>query len=221
MKSRSLFLLISGCAHAGLLLTLSIPIQTTKESAAKLETNPFSLVNIAVIEEVAPPPAPPPTPLPPEPAAPPNPPPVSDTTLAEHYLETEEDTVESTENTAGTSEDTAETSVSASPAALPANTAGNAALAADYARRNYTYIQRRIRDRLVYPSPARRAGIQGTTELAFTIHEDGHISAVTIQKSSGHPILDEAAIETIHAAAPFPRPPAPARLAIPIAFRLR
>jgi protein TonB len=219
MKSRSLFLLISGCVHAGLLLTLSIPMQITKESASELETKPFSLVNIAVIEEAAPPPAP--APLPPEPAASPSPPPVSDTALAEHYLETEEDTVETPENTAGNAEDTAETSAAASPAAPSANTTGNAALAADYARRNYTYIQRRIRDRLVYPSPARRAGIQGTAELAFTIHEDGHVSAVTIQKSSGYPILDEAAIETVRAAAPFPRPPAPARLAIPIAFRLR
>jgi protein TonB len=212
MKSRPLFLLISVCVHAGLFLTLSIPmLRETKPAAG--ETKAFSLVNIAVLEEAAP--------LPPEPAQ--SPPPVSDTLLAEQYLELEEEPPEEPETTAGTAEDTPEA------AAVPTGSAvsqaptptGNAALTADYARRNYTYIQRRIRDRLVYPAPARRAGIQGTAELAFTIHEDGRVSAVTVQKSSGYPVLDEAAIETVLSAAPFPRPPAPASLAIPISFRLR
>jgi protein TonB len=88
-------------------------------------------------------------------------------------------------------------------------------------RRNYNYLQRRIRDKLVYPAPARRAGIQGVAEVTFTIHEDGKVSDVTIRKSSGHAVLDDAAIQTIIAAAPFPKPPAPARIAIPISFRLR
>jgi len=96
-----------------------------------------------------------------------------------------------------------------------------AALTAEYVRRNYSYIQRRIGDKLVYPSQARRAGIQGITELGFTIHEDGNISGVMVRTSSGHAILDEAAAAAVFAAAPFPRPHSPARIAIPISFKLR
>lgn len=191
---------------------------------------PFSLVNIAIQEEAAS--APPPRqrpeapPIPAAPAVPAAP----DSVLAEQYLEQEERADED-ENAA----EIAEAAVSAERAefaeasgAVPGNAdaasdavAKNAALTAEYARRNYTYIQRRIRDRLVYPAPARRAGIQGVTQIAFTIHEDGQVSAVTIQQSSGHAVLDNAAIETVFAAAPFPRPPAPARLAIPLSFKLR
>ncbi|MDR0452661.1 MAG: TonB family protein, partial [Treponema sp.] len=110
----------------------------------------------------------------------------------------------------------------AGPAAgPPGRNAEAAALTAEYVKRNYNYIQRRIRDRLVYPPPARRAGIQGVTEVSFTIHEDGRVSAVTVRAGSGHEVLDEAAVAVIFAAAPFPAPPAAARIAIPISFRLR
>jgi protein TonB len=106
-------------------------------------------------------------------------------------------------------------------AAASRRTEETARQSAEYVKRNYNYLQRRIRDKLVYPAPARRAGIQGITEVTFTIHEDGKVSDVTIRKSSGHAVLDDAAIQTIIAAAPFPKPPAPARIAIPISFRLR
>jgi protein TonB len=225
VKRFSLFLILSVCVHAGLLLTLSV--RTAVEQAAKADPGkPFSLVNVAIREEreepeAAAPPPPKPAPLP-EPA-PPQIPAIPDAALAEHYREQEEpaEEPENTEANPGAAAVSAEHTGSAAPPGNAGTSAGNAALAADYARRNYNYIQRRIRDRLVYPAPARRAGIQGVTEIAFTIHEDGRVSTVAIQKSSGHAVLDEAAVETVLAAAPFPRPPAPARLAIPISFRLR
>jgi len=91
----------------------------------------------------------------------------------------------------------------------------------EYVKRNYSYIQRRIGDKLVYPPHARKAGMQGITELGFTIHEDGSISGVTVRVSSGHAILDEAVVAAVFAAAPFPKPHSPARIAIPISFKLR
>jgi protein TonB len=98
---------------------------------------------------------------------------------------------------------------------------GSEARTAGYVRRNYTYIQRRIRDKLVYPPQARRAGIQGTTEVGFIIHKDGSVSGVTVRAGSGHAILDEGAVAAVFAAAPFPKPPAPARIVIPVSFKLR
>jgi protein TonB len=73
----------------------------------------------------------------------------------------------------------------------------------------------------VYPSRARRAGIQGTAEIGFTVHRDGTVSAVTVLVSSGQESLDQAAVAAIHAAAPFPPPPVQVRLVIPLSFRLR
>jgi TonB family protein len=57
--------------------------------------------------------------------------------------------------------------------------------------------------------------------MGFTIHEDGSISGVTVRVSSGHAILDEEAAAAVFAAAPFPRPHSPARIAIPVSFKLR
>jgi protein TonB len=94
-------------------------------------------------------------------------------------------------------------------------------LTAAYVTRNFDYIQRRIRDNLVYPPGARRTGAQGRAEAVFTIHADGGVSGVTIRISSGAEILDRALVDAIHASAPFPPPPVPARIAVPITFRLR
>lgn len=108
--------------------------------------------------------------------------------------------------------------------ARPPGSAGNpesAALTGAYVSRNVTYIQRRIRDRLKYPPPARRAGIQGAAEVGFTINRDGTVSGVSILTTSGHEILDLAALAAVHDAAPFPPPQAAARLAIPVVFKLR
>jgi protein TonB len=95
------------------------------------------------------------------------------------------------------------------------------ALTAAYVTRNFDYIQRRIRDNLVDPPGARRTGAQGRAEAVFTIHADGGVSGVTIRISSGVEILDKALVDAIRASAPIPPPPVPARIAVPITFRLR
>lgn len=47
----------------------------------------------------------------------------------------------------------------------------------------------------LYPRIARLQGLQGVVHLAFWTSSDGHaVSRVEIQKSSGYPILDEAAV---------------------------
>jgi protein TonB len=97
----------------------------------------------------------------------------------------------------------------------------NAAETRSYLKNNYDYIQLRIRNKLIYPLEARRAGVQGVAELSFIIHPDGHVSDVGITVSSDSETLDAAAVEAIYAAAPFRPPPVQARLIIPVAFRLR
>jgi protein TonB len=90
-----------------------------------------------------------------------------------------------------------------------------------YVKDNYAYIQRHIREKLVYPPEARDAGIQGIAELSFVIHPDGQVSNVRITKSSGSETLDASAVAAIYSAAPFHHPPSQARLVMPVAFRIR
>ena len=89
-----------------------------------------------------------------------------------------------------------------------------------YVKNNFSYIQKRIKRYLVYPSQAKRTGIKGRVTLLFTINMDGSIKDIQVETSSGHEILDEAAKTALLTAAPFPPPPVSAQIVIPIDFKL-
>ncbi|MDR1394928.1 MAG: energy transducer TonB, partial [Deltaproteobacteria bacterium] len=90
-----------------------------------------------------------------------------------------------------------------------------------YQDANYNYIKNRIKRYLVYNPMARRMGIEGTATVAFTILAGGEASGAAIVKSSGHEGLDQSALAAVRNASPFPPPPAPARVVIPVVFSLR
>jgi protein TonB len=48
-----------------------------------------------------------------------------------------------------------------------------------------------------YPASARRLGVQGTTLLRVHVLADGHIGDVLVEKSAGHPDLDDAATDAV------------------------
>jgi periplasmic protein TonB len=48
-----------------------------------------------------------------------------------------------------------------------------------------------------YPESARRQGITGTTQLLFEVLANGTVGAVQVERSAGHPDLDQAAAEAI------------------------
>jgi protein TonB len=220
---------VSVCVHAALFFLVSIkasgpPRLPAEDRAAE----GFSLINIALLEPAAPPPPREKPPIPrPSPALPPSDPvPAENYTVREAGEARDENGDESGDDSnteqAAAAERTASDEGAVLPAALPSERrTDNSARTAEYVKRSLTYIQRLIRSKLVYPPQARRAGVQGLTEVSFTIHEDGGVSDVTVRTSSGHGVLDEAALAAVFAAAPFPPPPSPARLAIPISFRLR
>lgn len=56
---------------------------------------------------------------------------------------------------------------------------------------------------LNYPEQARQKGIYGQLRLVVSIMPDGSVLKVEIIESSGHKILDEAAIRIVHLASPF------------------
>ena len=87
-------------------------------------------------------------------------------------------------------------------------------------------IRLRIEQNKEYPLWARRRGVEGKAILVFLLKEDGHLANIKIEKSSGYPILDKAALKAVQKAAPFPPFPAKLKkkeitLKLPICFKLK
>ncbi|HEU4684816.1 MAG TPA: TonB family protein [Nitrospira sp.] len=64
-------------------------------------------------------------------------------------------------------------------------------------------LWRRVAELKRYPHAARLNGLQGKVVLKAIIRSDGHLAEVSVQKSSGHNVLDEAAMETVKLACPL------------------
>ena len=60
---------------------------------------------------------------------------------------------------------------------------------------------------LNYPEDARRLGLSGSLILDVAIRPDGSIEDIAVRRSSGEPILDQAAIRIVKLASPFARLP--------------
>jgi len=61
-------------------------------------------------------------------------------------------------------------------------------------------VSYRVRPVLVYPVRERRAGHRGTTQIRAYIDASGVPQQVTVEKSSGYPLLDEAAVDAMRKA---------------------
>lgn len=64
-------------------------------------------------------------------------------------------------------------------------------------------LWRRVAELKRYPSSARLNGLEGRVVLKAIIRADGHLAEVSVVKSSGHPVLDAAAIEAVKLACPL------------------
>lgn len=100
-----------------------------------------------------------------------------------------------------------------------AREAGNAAVD------NYKgKVQRKLTRATRYPAEAKRQGLRGVAHVRFTVTSNGGLAGVSLAKSSGSPILDQAALDTVRRAAPFPAIPAEARrdswpFTVPVTFK--
>ncbi len=79
-------------------------------------------------------------------------------------------------------------------------------------------IRRRIQAALVYPSAARRRGLEGVARVQFEIGVEGRADRIAVVRSSGHALLDRAARESVAAAGVLPR--VYGRLQVPVQFAL-
>ncbi len=57
---------------------------------------------------------------------------------------------------------------------------------------------------LNYPAAAKKNKLSGCLTLAVEINKDGSINKIDVRRSSGHKILDDAAVHTVELAAPYP-----------------
>jgi protein TonB len=99
---------------------------------------------------------------------------------------------------------------------------------ADEALRYTAYLERwrdRIQGALRYPAAARRRGLAGTVHLEITVDPRGRLREARVVQSSPHPILDEAALESVRGLGPEPFPPGlpprTLRVRLPVVFALR
>lgn len=98
----------------------------------------------------------------------------------------------------------------------------------EYVRETYEQdLNRWLRERgTLYPPEAREQGLEGNALVAFSLDREGRVLSLRIGKSTGSALLDEAALETIRRAAPFPPPPEGLPFAViediylPVRFRL-
>ncbi len=89
-----------------------------------------------------------------------------------------------------------------------------------YIKESFTYIRDSVQKKMEYPKMARKMGWEGKVVLAFTILSDGNAKDVTVKESCGIDILNNSAVEAVKKASPFPKPPAEARIILPVVFKL-
>ncbi|MDD3798603.1 MAG: energy transducer TonB [Novosphingobium sp.] len=96
------------------------------------------------------------------------------------------------------------------------------AQAADY----FSLISAHLNRKKRYPAEAKKAMQQGVVTVRFTVARDGSVSNVSIKRSSGHELLDQATMDLLRRVAPLPRIPASMKrdsitLSLPIDYSLK
>lgn len=91
------------------------------------------------------------------------------------------------------------TNGAASPAAPPATTVTRTSMAVPEGVTQFARPRGGYQVQPRYPAAPRRLGIQGTTLLRVHVLADGRIGEVLVEKSGGHPDLDQAATEAVRA----------------------
>ena len=113
--------------------------------------------------------------------------------------------------------------VAAGPvAAAPGSDPRARAQEADY----FSLISAHLNRKKRYPAEAKKAMQQGIVTVRFTVDRDGNVSGVSIKRTSGHALLDQATIELVQRVAPLPRMPASMKrdtitLSLPIDYSLK
>lgn len=85
------------------------------------------------------------------------------------------------------------------PPPAPPPTRSGAPISKAVAKRQVEAAQRKLSQHLYYPPAAVARGLEGEVRLLLTLTDDGNIRDVSIAASSGHAILDQAAVKAAYA----------------------
>ena len=88
------------------------------------------------------------------------------------------------------------------------------------ARREVQVAQRKLSEHLYYPPEADARGIEGEVRLILKLADDGGVADVVLAASSGHPLLDNAAIKAAYAMGRLTGASS-RELILPVIFRLQ
>ena len=105
------------------------------------------------------------------------------------------------------------------PAATVAKPATPARASKDATRRDVNRAQRKLSEHLFYPPDALARGIEGEVRLLVRLTPDGRVFDVSVAASSGHAILDNAAIRAAYAMGALPG--GARELILPVVFQLQ
>lgn len=83
-----------------------------------------------------------------------------------------------------------------------------------------TVASRQIAEHLLYPREAVDQGLEGEAQVLLFLDEAGNAVAARLERTSGHAILDEAAVRAVRAVRALPEG-APREILLPVRFRLR
>ena len=87
-------------------------------------------------------------------------------------------------------------------------------------KREVQKAQKKLSQHLFYPPEAIARGIEGEVRLIILLGDDGRVADVNVAASSGHPILDNAAIKAAYAMGSLPGAIS-RELLLPVVFRLQ
>ena len=106
------------------------------------------------------------------------------------------------------------------PAPAPAPAANPQPVPKSPAKREIQVAQRKLSEHLYYPPEAVARGIEGEVRLILKLAADGHVDDVSIAASSGHSMLDNAAVKAAYAMGQLTGASS-RELILPVIFRLQ
>jgi protein TonB len=107
------------------------------------------------------------------------------------------------------------------PPARPAVTAPpTAARPGDWQQEVRRQFSQQLQRGDFYPAEAINRGLQGEVLVLLLLDPDGSVSAARVEQSSGHPLLDDAALQAVRALRSLPAD-APRQTLLPVRFRLQ
>ncbi len=89
----------------------------------------------------------------------------------------------------------------------------------------YAQVNAQLARQMRYPRLARLRQLEGEALVSFELARDGRLLRSALRQSSGHALLDQAALELLARAAPYPSPPGALpvedlQLQVPVSYRL-